>query len=96
MFYWAHKPVSCSSGSVVELMKKQGENPTIWMEGVTGLPSGQFNQSKFVIAINPNSDPVTWTIIEFVDGGNKVVFLGLVEVQSTSDKYHSKKKVADL
>ena len=77
MFYWAHKPAQCSSGSaVVELMKKQGENPTIWMEGVTGLPSGQFNQSKFVIAINPNSDPVTWTIIEFVDGGNQACILG--------------------
>ena len=77
LYYWAHKPAQCSSGSaVIELMKRQGENPTIWMEGVTGLPSGQFNQSKFVIAINPNSDPVTWTLIEFVDGGNQACILG--------------------
>ena len=77
LYYWATKPAQCSSGSeVIELMKRHGENPTVWMEGITGLPNGSFNQSKFVIAINPKANPVTWTLIEFVDGGNQACILG--------------------
>ena len=77
MFYWAQKPAQCSSSeAVVEQMKKHGESPTVWMEGITGFPNGSFNESKFVIAINPDANPVTWTLIEFVDSGKQACILG--------------------
>ena len=77
MFYWAQKPAQCSSmENMVELMKKHGENPTVWMEGITGFPNGQVNNSKFVIAINANANPVTWTLLEFVNGGEQACILG--------------------
>ena len=77
MFYWAQKPAQCSSSeAVVEQMKKHGESPTVWMEGITGMPNGSFNGSKFVIAINPDANPVTWTLIEFVDNGKQACILG--------------------
>ena len=68
LFYWAQKPAQCSSAdAVVDLMKRHGENPTVWMEGITGFPNGAFNKSKFVIAINHEANPITWSLIEFVD-----------------------------
>jgi len=77
MFYWAQKPAQCSSSeAVVEQLKKHGELPTVWMEGLTGMPNGSFNGSKFVIAINPKADPVTWTLLEFVDDGEQACILG--------------------
>ena len=77
MFYWAQKPAQCSSSeAVVEQMKKHGETPTVWMEGITGFPNGSFNESKFVIAVNPKANPVTWTLIEFVDSGKQACILG--------------------
>ena len=77
IFYWAQKPVSCTSGEkVVELMKQYNETPTIWMNGIVGLPNGSRSESKFVIAMNQNANPVTWTIIEFTDGGSQGCILG--------------------
>lgn len=77
LFYWAQKPVSCTSGEkVVELMKQYNEAPTIWMEGIVGLPNGTRSESKFVIAMNRNANPITWTIIEFTDGGSQGCILG--------------------
>tara|TARA_Y100000114_G_scaffold43241_1_gene38697 strand:- start:300 stop:662 length:363 start_codon:yes stop_codon:yes gene_type:complete len=77
MFYWANKPVSCSSGEkVVEMMAEVGESPTIWMEGVVGFPNGTLTESRFVVAINADSSPPTWTIIEFTDGGSQGCILG--------------------
>ena len=77
LFYWAQKPVSCTSGEkVVELMKRYNETPTIWMNGIVGLPNGTRSESKFVIAMNRNANPITWTIIEFTDGGSQGCILG--------------------
>ena len=77
IFYWAQKPVSCTSGEkVVELMKQYNETPTIWMNGIVGLPNGTRSESKFVIAMNRNANPITWTIIEFTDGGSQGCILG--------------------
>ena len=77
IFYWAQKPVSCTSGEkVVELMKQYNETPTIWMNGIVGLPNGSRSESKFVIAMNRNANPITWTIIEFTDGGSQGCILG--------------------
>ena len=60
MFYWAQKPAQCSSSdSVVEQLKRHGELPTVWMEGLTGMPN-----------------PVTWTLLEFVDNGKQACILG--------------------
>ena len=68
IFYWASKPAQCSgSDAVIEMMKKHGEIPTIWMNGMTALPNGAFNPSKFVITMNVNATPVTWTLIEFIE-----------------------------
>ena len=76
LFYWANKPVSCSSGEkIVEMMAEVGESPTIWMEGVVGFPNGTLTESRFV-AINSESTPPTWTIIEFTDGGSQGCILG--------------------
>ena len=77
LYYWANKPVTCSSAEkVIELMESTGENPTIWMEGLVGFPNGSLQQSRFVIAVNPNANPTTWTIIEFTDGGTQGCVLG--------------------
>ena len=77
MYYWASKPVQCSGGpTVVELMKNNNEDPRVWMEGVTGMPDGRISESKFVIAVNPNAKPTTWTLIEFTDGGSQGCILG--------------------
>ena len=77
MFYWAQKPAQCSgSDTVIDLLKRHGENPSIWMEGITGFPNGSFNKSKFVIAINHDSNPVTWSLVEFVDDGKQACILG--------------------
>ena len=75
--YWAQKPAQCSgSDAVIELLKRHGENPSIWMEGITGFPNGSFNKSKFVIAINHDANPVTWSLVEFVDDGQQGCILG--------------------
>ena len=77
LFYWAQKPVSCTSGEeMVEMMEKYGESPTIWMEGMVGHPNGVITQSRFVIAMNQKVKPVTWTMIEFTDGGTQGCILG--------------------
>lgn len=77
LFYWAQKPVSCSSGDkIVEMMTEVGESPTIWMEGLVGFPNGAMTMSKFVVAINPTTTPPTWTLIEFTDGGSQGCILG--------------------
>mgnify|MGYP006226371791 CR=1 FL=1 len=77
IFYWASKPIQCSgSSAVIGQMKKHGEVPTIWMNGMTGLPNGVFSPSKFVITMNVNVTPVTWTLIEFIDGQNQACILG--------------------
>ena len=77
LFYWAQKPVSCTSGEkIVEIMSEYGESPTIWMEGTVGHPTGVLTQSRFVIAMNQKAKPVTWTIIEFTDGGTQGCILG--------------------
>ena len=77
LFYWASKPIQCSgSTAVIEQMKKHGELPTIWMNGMTGLPNGVFSPSKFVITMNVNVTPVTWTLIEFIEGQNQACILG--------------------
>ena len=77
VFYWATKPVSCTGGDkVIELMQEHNESPTIWMEGLVGHPNGTLTQSRFVVAVNPESNPPTWTIIEFTDGGTQGCILG--------------------
>ena len=77
LFYWASKPIQCSSSkAIIEQMQKHGEQPTIWMNGMTGLPNGVFNPSRFVITLNVNVTPVTWTLIEFVDEQNQACILG--------------------
>ena len=46
-FYWATKPAQCSSSeAIVDLMKRHNENPTVWMEGITGMPNGTMQPSK--------------------------------------------------
>ena len=57
-------------------MKQYNETPTIWMNGIVGLPNGSRSESKFVIAMNRNANPITWTIIEFTDGGSQGCILG--------------------
>ena len=47
-------------------MKRHGENPTVWMEGITGFPNGAFNKSKFVIAINHDANPITWSLLNLL------------------------------
>ena len=82
MFYWAQKPAQCSgSDTVVEQLKQHGELPTIWMQGLTPMPNGSFNNSKFVITINPNASPTTWTLVEFVNDGKQACILGFGEGQ---------------
>ena len=83
MFYWAQKPAQCSSSdAVVEQLKRHGELPTVWMEGLTGMPNGSFNGSKFVIAINPKANPVTWTLLEFVDNPTEITNIVSIYVPS--------------
>ena len=72
VIYWAQKPVQCStSDQIVELMKRFGEVPTIILEGETGLPNGFKSPSKFVIAMNPETE--TWTLLEFVNDAQACV-----------------------
>ena len=76
-FYWATKPAQCSSSeAIVDLMKRHNENPSVWMEGITGMPNGTMQPSKFVIAIDHNANPPTWTLIEFVSNGEQACILG--------------------
>jgi len=77
IFYWAHKPIQCSgSEAIIDMMKQHGELPTIWMNGMTGLPDGRLQGSRFVVTMNVNVTPVTWTLIEFIDGQNQACILG--------------------
>ena len=97
LFYWAQKPAQCSSAdAVVELMKRHGENPTVWMEGITGFPNGAFNKSKFVIAINHDSNPVTWSLVEFVDDGQQACILGFGKGAINIGNIPLKEKGVDL
>ena len=56
----------------------------------------QFNQSKFVIAINPNSDPVTWSLVEFVDDGKQACILGFGRGAINIGQIPFKEKGVDL
>lgn len=97
LFYWAQKPAQCSSAdAVVELMKRHGENPTVWMEGITGFPNGAFNKSKFVIAINHDANPITWSLIEFVDEGRQACILGFGQGAINLGNIPLKEKGIDL
>ena len=97
MFYWAQKPAQCSgSDAVIELLKRHGENPSIWMEGITGFPNGSFNKSKFVIAINHDSNPVTWSLVEFVDDGQQACILGFGKGAINIGNIPLKEKGVDL
>ena len=97
MFYWAQKPAQCSgSDAVIELLKRHGENPSIWMEGITGFPNGSFNKSKFVIAINHDSNPVTWSLVEFVDDGKQACILGFGKGAINIGNIPLKEKGVDL
>ncbi len=76
-FYWASKPVSCTSGDkIIELMKQHNETPTIWMQGLVGHPNGTMTESRFVVAMNANANPITWTLLEFTDNGTQGCVLG--------------------
>ena len=76
-FYWATKPVTCTSGDkIIELMKQHGETPTIWMQGLVGHPNGTMTESRFVVAMNTDANPVTWTLLEFTDNGTQGCVLG--------------------
>ncbi len=97
MFYWAQKPAQCSgSDAVIDLLKRHGENPSIWMEGITGFPNGSFQGSKFVIAINHDSNPVTWSLIEFVDDGKQACILGFGKGAINIGNIPLKEKGVDL
>ena len=97
LFYWAQKPAQCSSAdAVVELMKRHGENPTVWMEGITGFPNGAFNESKFVISINHDANPITWSLIEFVDDGKQACILGFGQGAINLGNIPLKEKGIDL
>ena len=97
MFYWAQKPAQCSgSDAVIELLKRHGENPSIWMEGITGFPNGSFQGSKFVIAINHDSNPVTWSLVEFVDDGKQACILGFGKGAINIGNIPLKEKGVDL
>lgn len=77
MWYWAQKPLSCSSGiEVTRTMASQNEAPRVWMDGFVGMPNGTITNSKFVIAVNPKANPTTWTLIEFTDRGSQGCVLG--------------------
>ena len=77
MYYWASKPIQCSGGpTIVQLMENNNEIPRVWMDGITGMPDGRVSESKFVIAINPDGNPTTWTLLEFTDGGKQGCILG--------------------
>ena len=63
--YWASKPIQCSNmQTLIDMVSKYGETPTIIMDGETGFPNGMRSPSKFVISLNPTTE--TWTLIEFV------------------------------
>ena len=47
-----------------------------WMDGMVGHPTGVITQSRFVIAMNQKVKPVTWTMIEFTDGGTQGCIIG--------------------
>ena len=97
MFYWAQKPAQSSgSDAVIELLKRHGENPSIWMEGITGFPNGSFQGSKFVIAINHDSNPVTWSLVEFVDDGKQACILGFGKGAINIGNIPLKEKGVDL
>ena len=77
MWYWAQKPLSCSSGiEMTRTMASQNEAPRVWMDGLVGMPNGTMTNSKFVIAVNPKANPTTWTLIEFTDRGSQGCVLG--------------------
>ena len=97
MFYWATKPAQCSSAeAVVDLMKRHNENPTVWMEGITGMPNGVMQPSKFVIAIDHDANPPTWTLIEFVNNGEQACILGFGQGAINIGNIPLKQKGIDL
>ena len=57
-------------------MKQHNETPTIWMKGLVGHPNGTMTESKFVVAMNADANPVTWTLLEFTDNGTQGCVLG--------------------
>ena len=96
-FYWATKPAQCSSAeAVVDLMKRHNENPTVWMEGITGMPNGVMQPSKFVIAIDHDANPPTWTLIEFVNNGEQACILGFGQGAINIGNIPLKQKGIDL
>ena len=86
--YWAQKPIQCSTmDTLVNMVSKYGEVPTIIMDGQTGFPNGATTPSKFVISLNPETE--TWTLIEFVSDEQACVLgsgQGNIALGKSSDK----------
>ena len=64
--YWASKPIQCTTAAaMIDIMKKYGEDPLIYMDGNVGMPDGTKSYVKFVLA--QNSKTHTWTLLEFTE-----------------------------
>ena len=62
--YWTAKPVQCGTlEEIIDITKQFGETPSIIMKGYMKVPSGQYVESKVVIAMNMSTE--SWTLIEF-------------------------------
>ena len=77
-------------------MKRHNENPSVWMEGITGMPNGVMQPSKFVIAIDHDANPPTWTLIEFVNNGEQACILGFGQGAINIGNLPLKQKGIDL
>ena len=62
--YWTAKAVQCGTlEEIIDITKQFGETPSIIMKGYMKVPSGQYVESKVVIAMNMSTE--SWTLIEF-------------------------------
>lgn len=72
------KIVTCDTyNKKSENLKKHGEYPLVWMDGVAIQPMMQEMNSKFIISYN--SDTSTWTLLEVfkgTDGSDYACVLG--------------------
>jgi len=73
--YWASKPVQCgSTEEIIAMSRAYGQQPSVIFEGVSILPNGHGQKSKFIIATNERKG--TWTLFEFPHGSDMGCVLG--------------------
>ena len=70
--YNSEKPVICGTvDKIIELVKKQGEEPFIKGDGISMQSDGTFLNSSYIIGFNEKTG--SWTLIELLSHGHACI-----------------------